>query len=185
MKSTPLHLLLLLAWATLGFTQSAPQWRLSQGTDAARTYTYTRFTLAGKFLTSPPQGHATNHPSLVVDCIPAKESPRGKGTFLTGNLLVGIDLKILYVEPEEIRGTSYYQKVEIRYHTDTKDEQQDKWSAGNDKDSASIPRDALKDILHAHTLAITADDAQGSQIAMQFDIPDPTPVEEACNVDEP
>jgi hypothetical protein len=188
MKPTPLLLLVPLAWASFGFAQSAPQqpssvhgWRQSQKTDAARAINYTRFTLVGKFVASPQD--ASDRPTLAVDCIPGRESSAAKGTFLAANLLVGSTLKIDYVEPEEIHGTSYFPKVAIRYRTDGARNEEEKWSPGTEKTSASIPKDALKKILRARTVAITADDDRGSQVAMQFDIPDPTLVEAACNVD--
>lgn len=190
MKSTPLLLLVALAWASFGFAQSTPQrpssaqmWQTSQKTDPAGTMTFTRFTLAGKFL-SPPHVKAPNRPALTVDCIPANESHHSKGKFLAANLLVGAVLKIVYVEPEEIRGTSYYPKVAVRVRMDDAQDEEGQWSSGTDKISTSIPKDSLKKILRAHTVAITADDPSGAQIAMRFDMPDPTAVEEACNVDE-
>jgi len=189
MKPTPLLLLVPLAWVSFGFAQQAPPqtaaaqgWRQSQKTDAARAMTFTRFTLAGKFLTSP-QGDPANRPTLAVDCIPGQESHSAKGRFLTASLLVGSTLKVVYVEPEEIRGTSYFPKVAVRYRADGAREEEEKWSPGTEKTSASIPKDALKKILRAHTVAITADDDRGSPVAMQFDMPDATPVEGACNVD--
>jgi hypothetical protein len=190
MKPTPLFLLVSLAWASLGFAQPAPQqsqtphtWRQSQRTDAANTMTYTRFTLAGRFL-SAPQDQAANRPALAVDCIPGKGSDHPRGKYLAANLLIGTALKIVYIEPEEIRGMSYLPKVAVRYRTDdAADEEKENWSPGADKTSASIPKEALKKILRAHSFAITADDDRGSPIAMQFDMPDPTSVEAACNVD--
>ena len=190
MKPTPILLLLALAWASLGFTQSTPQqspartWRQTQRTDAAKTMTYTRFTLAGKFVSSP-QDQAANHPALAVDCIPGKGSDHPKGKYLAASLLVGTALKIVYIEPEEIRGMSYLPKVAVRYRADdAADEEKENWSPGADKTSASIPKDSLKKILRARTLAMTADDEDGSPIAMQFEMPDPTLVEAACNVDK-
>ena len=189
MKPTPLLLLVPLAWASFGFAQQAPPptssaqvWRQSQKTDAARAMTFTRYTLAGKFLT-PPQSDPANRPALTLDCIPATESHSSKGRFLAGSLLVGSPLKIIYVEPEEIHGTSYYPKVTVRYRIDGAREEEEKWSAGTEKTSASISKDVLERILHARSVAITADDDRGSQVSMQFDMPDPRPVEEACNVD--
>jgi hypothetical protein len=190
MKPTPLLLLAPLAWASIGFAQQPPQqplsahaWQQSQNSDAARTYTYQRFTLVGKFLT-PPHDQAANRPALAVDCIPGGGSHQSKGKFLAANLLVGSTLKILYVEPEEIRGMSYYPKVAVRYRADDAKDKEDKWSAGGDKTSASIPKDALKEFLRAHTVAIGVDDDRGTQVAMQFDMPDAALVEQSCNVDE-
>ena len=196
MKPAPLLLLLPLALASFGLSAMAQQpssarvWQQSQQTDAARDVTYTHFTLPGKFLTSP-QGGVSNGPALVLDCIPAQESHRGKGKLVNANLLAGTPLKIEYVEPEEIHGTSYFRKVTVRYRTDDGKEEVEKWSIvadrssppGTDKTSVSIPKDDLKKILHAHSIEITAQDNRGSPVTMKFDIPDPTPVEEICNVD--
>jgi hypothetical protein len=163
--------------------QQPSPWRQSQKTDAAAETTYTRFTLAGKFLKSP-QGAVPNRPAFVLDCAPGEESHRPKDRFITGNLLVGTTLKIVYVEPEEIHGTSYYPKVSVRYRMDNAKEELENWLQGTDKTSVSLPKDSLKKMLRAHTVEITADDDRGLPVVMQFDMPDPTPVETACNVDD-
>src|ERR1700722_5136265 len=193
MKPSRLLLLVPLAWASFGFAQQAPKhpasangWQQSQKTDTARAFSYTRFTLVGKFV-KPPQVKSpqdvSDIPALTVDCILGEESHTAKGRFLAANLLIGSTLKVVYGEPEEIRGTSYFPKVAVRYRTDGAGEEEEKWSPNTEKTSASIPKDALKKFLRAHTVAITADADRGSQISMQFDVPDATPVEAACNVD--
>ena len=187
MKPTPLVLLVPLVMASFAFPAMAPQqpsaWRQSQKTDAAAGTTYTRFTLSGKFLKAP-QGDAPNHPSFTLDCVPGKESYRHKARLLTGNLVVGTALKIVYVEPEEIHGTSYFQKIRVRYRIDGAKEELERWSPGTEKTSASIPGDALKKMLRAHTVEITVDDDHELPVVMQFDMPDPAPVEAGCGVDD-
>src|ERR1700733_255210 len=191
MKTNPLCLLMPLAWTSLGLAEPAPQqppsanvWLQSQRTNAADAFSYSRFTLLGKFVTSSGDA-AANRPAFVVDCIPADESPRSRATFLAGNLIVGTPLKIVYVEPEEIRGISYFPKVAVRYRTDNaKSEEQEQWSPTSDKTSASVPKQSLKELLRARTVSITATDDHGRQVAMQFDMPDPSLVEQSCNVDE-
>ena len=188
MKPTSLVLLVPLTLASLGFSAMAPQqppvWRQSQKSDAARAITYTRFTLTGKFVKSPSEGDAANRPAFVLDCIPGKGSHPHKGRFLAGNFLVGTGLKIDYVEPEEIHGTSYFPMVSIQYRLDDAKEEREKWSAGTDKTSASIPAGWLKKMLRAHSVELTAADDHGSPLVMRFDIPDPTPVEQGCGMDE-
>jgi len=188
MKPTPLLLLVALAWASFGFAEQAPQppspanaWQQSQNTDAVRGITYTRYTLAGRFLPAPQNGDS-KRPTLVVDCIPGKGSHDAKGKLLEGSLLVGTTLKIVYVEPEEIHGMSYYPKIAVRFRTDDSREEDEKWSPGTEKTSVSIRKHSLKKIVHAHTVGITADDDSGSPVAMQFEMPDATPVEQACNL---
>jgi hypothetical protein len=188
MKPTPLVLLVPLALASFGFStmppQQTPAWRQSQKTDAAAGgATDARFTLAGKFLKAP-QGDVPNRPAFVLDCVPGEESHRAKGRFLAGSLVVGTTLKIIYVEPEEIHGTSYFQKIAIRYRVDNSKEELEKWSPGTEKASVSVPLGLLKKMLRAHSVEITANDDRGSPIVMEFDMPDPTPVETGCGVDD-
>jgi hypothetical protein len=189
MKPVPLLLLVPLALASFGFSAMTPQqpssaqvWRQSQKTGSARGTSYARFTLAGKFLKAP-QGDVSNRPAFVVDCAPGSGTRKGK--FSAANLLIGTPMKIDYVEPQEIHGTSYYPKISVRYRIDDAKEEEEKWSPGTDKTSAAIPKDWLKKILRAHTVEITAEDDRGSQLEMQFDMPNSPPVEDACNVDEP
>ena len=160
------------------------QWREAPKTDAAHPAPYTEFTLAGKFI-KWPQADVTVRPTLALDCMLEERSHGTKGTFLQGNLFVGTVLKIDYVEPEEIHGTSYYPKVFVEFRLDDAKEEKEKWSPGNNKTSASIPKDSLKKILRGHVVEISADDDDGSHLVMHFDMPDPAPVEQACNVDEP
>jgi hypothetical protein len=182
---------MLLMSATSGWTQpaaqpsAAPAWQPSRMTDAAQTYTYSRFTLLGS-LTNASNEKSGNRPALTLDCIPGSPShPRGR--YLDATLLVGLKLKIVYVEPEEIHGISYYPKVNVRYRVDqAKDETRDQWSAGADKLSVSVPKEVVKQLLRAHSLAISvAADDHGSLLQLKFDMPEPTLVEQACNVDEP
>jgi hypothetical protein len=187
MKRAPALFFAPLVLATLGFSAVAPQqpsaahvWRESQKPDDS---SIARFTLVGKFLKSP-QGEVPNRPALVLDCNPVKMSHKSEGKFVAGNVLVGIPLKIDYIEPEEIHGTSYYPKVVVHYRINDSKEEEEKWTPGTDKLSAAISKDWVKKILRARTVEITAHDDRGKDIAMQFDVPDPAPVEAACNVDE-
>jgi hypothetical protein len=187
MKRAPVLFSAPLVLATLGFSTlalqqpSAPHvWRESQKPDNSSV---ARFTLVGKFLKSP-QGDVPNRPAFVLDCIPATISHKSEGKFVAGNLLVGIPLKIDYIEPQEIHGTSYYPKVVVRYRINDTKEEEEKWTPGADKLSSSVSKVWLKKILRAHSVEITAHDDRGKDIAMQFDIPDPALVEQACNVDE-
>jgi hypothetical protein len=187
MKDAPLLLLVPLALASFGFSAMPPQqapaapvWRQSQKTNPSRGTTYTRFTLEGKFLKAP-QGDFPNRPALVVDCAPGKGSRKGK--FAAADILIGPTMKIDYVEPQEIHGTSYYPKISVRYRVDDGKEEEEKWTPGTEKTSATVPKGSLKKILRAHTVELTAYDDRGSRLVMQFDMPNSPPVEEACNVD--
>lgn len=188
MKQVPLLLFAFLVSASCGFAQPAPQqpsaaqqWRQSQETNAPDAYAFTRFTLLGKYSAA---GADTGRPALVVDCIPGSANHR-KGKFLHARLVVGSTLKVIYVEPNEIHGTSYFPKIAVRYSTEGPGkEERENWSPGTEKTAASVPKSALKKILRASGVAITAQNEQGSDISMQFDIPDPAIVEDSCRVDE-
>lgn len=160
----------------------APAWRQSRETNKADAYTYTRFTLVGRYTA----GHAPseNRPALAIDCIPAANSDGSKGTYLAANLRAGSALKIIYVEPWEIHGTSYFPKVAVQYQAgDAGNVEKDTWSPGGDLRSVSVPRSALKSFLRSRAVDIHAQDDLGTQIAMRFEIPDPTPVADGCNLD--
>jgi hypothetical protein len=191
MKPTPLLLSLVpLVCISFAAAQPAPSdqgWGQAQKRDAADTYTFTHFTLIGRFANSAA---LADRPALTVDCIPRSSSGRAK--FLAADLLVGKTLKIDWVEPQEIHGTNYFPKVAVEYRLDGAGGEQQQWSAGtdrvptakpSDKDSASVPKDALKKFLRAHTVVITAADEQGAPLEMRFDIADPAAIKASCNVD--
>jgi hypothetical protein len=189
MKPSALFLLLPLLLTSLGVSKPATQdtgphvWRQSQKTDATRGATYAQFTLTGKFLKAPQHGgDISNRPALLVECNLGKESHKGK--FESATLLVGAGLKIIYVEPEEIHGTSYFPKVLVHYRVNDTKEEEDQWSPGSDKASVAVPKDAFKKILRAQTVDLTMTDDSGAEIVMKFDLPDSKGVEEACNVDD-
>jgi hypothetical protein len=189
MKQALLFLLVVLFLCSIGFSRVAAQeassahvWRESVKTDANRGTVYNRYTLTGKFLKAPQRGDTANRPALVVDCNSAKQR-KGKAKFEAASLLVGAALKIDYVEPSEIRGTSYYPKVSARYRMNDGKEEEEKWDPGSDKASASMPKVALRKILRAQTVDITVKDDTGTPIVMKFDMPNATAVEQGCSVD--
>jgi hypothetical protein len=184
MKIISILMLAPLACTSLAFSSITPSqssssqgWRQTPRSDSVRG-AYTRFALTGKFL-KLPHGDNSNGPALAVDCNPAKKSRN----FMAGNLLIGVPLKIDYVEPSEIHGTSYYPKVAVRYRLDEAKEQKQNWTPGTDKTSAVFSKDELEKMLRARTVEITARDDRGSDIVMQFDMSDPAIVEKGCDVD--
>jgi hypothetical protein len=186
MKAASLFLLVPLAWGAFAFLGAVPQqagsaqeWRQTDRTDAVRG-AYSRYSLEGKFLKTPP-GEVTSRPSLVVDC--SSNNRSGKSKFVRGTLVVGDPLKIDWVEPEEIHGISYFPKVLVVYRLDEGKQDKEDWSPANDKTSATFSKGSLEKMLRAHTVEISAEDARGSQVAMQFDMPGGTVVEQGCDVD--
>jgi hypothetical protein len=190
MTKFPIYLMLL-GCTSVAFTAAAAQqpsevlaWRQSQKTtttDPYTAYTYTRFSLVGRYAAGNNQ--SADPPALMIDCIPGADSANSKGTYLATNLRVGSPLKIIYVEPEEIHGNSYFPEVAVKYTAGDSRDVRDDWSVGADKTSVSVPRRALKKLLDARTVAIVAQDDHGAPLAIQFNMPDPTPVAESCNLD--
>jgi len=161
-----------------------PQWHQSQRTmtsDPYTTYTFRRFNLVGRYADTRLQ--TADPPALAIDCVPAAGSDQSQGRYLAANLRAGSALKVIYVEPLEIHGYSYFPEVAVQYSTDSAGGTKDTWSMGSDKKSVSVPRRALKELLHARAVAIVAQDDHGRQLAMRFDMPDPTPVVNDCNLD--
>ena len=206
MKTTLLLLLAPLACPAFSHAESASQqsssglaWQQSERTNTADAYTFSRFTLVGKYLT-PLRDALPNRPAFVLDCVPAQESPRGKGTLLAGNLLVGTNLKVMYVESEDIpsglSGMFYYPRIAVQYRIDNaRKDEHDQWSPtsaqsdyqwlpGSTQSSASIPKHSLEEILRARNVVITTNDEHGGKVVVRFDMPDPTLVEKVCRVDE-
>jgi hypothetical protein len=181
-----LLLALLLAIPFSAFPQEPPlpaqKWRQSQKTDPLRGFAYTQFTLAGKFL-KWPERDASNRPTLEVDCRTSERSSGSKGKFWHAYFLTGTPLTIEYVEPDEIKaGIMYYPKVSVRYRLDDGKERKEEWSPGADKTSVSIPKDALKRMLGAHTVLIIVNENNAAEVSAQFEVPDSAEVARACNI---
>src|SRR5580704_18360768 len=186
MKPASAFLIVPLAFVCLAFSAvtaqqqaSAEGWRQTERTDPVRG-DYTRYTLVGKFLKAPA-GDSSARPSLTVDCSTHNRSHKSK--FVRGTLVVGDPLKIDWVEPEEIHGISYFPKVDVLYRLNDGKEEKENWTPGIDNTSASFSKGSFEKMLRAQTVQITAEDNHGSQVVMQFDMPDPTPVKQACDVD--
>ena len=160
---------------------SAPQWRRAEKPEPNRGRTLIQFTLKGKFLTSP-RNEAPNRPALLVSCVPDRHD-ESEGKFSDAQLLVGTAVKIDYVEPPELNtGISYNQEVSVQLRLNDGKADEKQWMAGADKSSASIPKDAVKEMLRAHTVVMTVREKDAGEVEMQFEMPDPAQVEKACDI---
>src|SRR5271155_147313 len=187
MKSTQLILLVLLLGAAITIPvsalpqpASAPEWQATEKTDS-RGATYTQFTLAGRFI-KRPHAEVSAPPSLAVNCEAAKGARFSREGFQGAALRVGANLKIDYVEPDEIRGMSYLPEVAVKYRLDDGKEEQENWNPGTDKASAFLPKEALKKMLRAHTVLITVNEDGAQEVEMQFDMPDATKLGQVCKL---
>lgn len=187
MRST--HLILIILVGGIGISiaaaagpqpASGPDWQTSQRTDYHGA-PYTQFTLAGRFV-KRPHADVTSPPSLVVNCEPTKESRWSRPGFRDALLRVGTNLKIDYIEPEEIRAMSYDPKVTAEYRLDDRKVENEEWAPGPDKTSAYLPKEALAKLLQAHTVLITVNEESAAEVEMQFDVPDPGKLSQACHL---
>jgi len=158
-------------------------WQEEPMTDARRGSKYTQFTLDGKFIKRPGQ-NASDRPELVVNCKPGGRMSGGAGKLMSATLQMSVPLKIDYVEPTQLTtGTSYYPKVDVHYGLDDGKSEKEQWSAGSDKTSATFSKEALKKLLHSHTVIIAMEGDAGSELSAQFDLPDSTQVAQSCGID--
>jgi hypothetical protein len=191
MKPARLLLLVLPAFPFLALAQqqpsSAQEWQRTEETDAFRGTSFSQFTLAGKFL-APPTNHASEAPTLVVQCVAGRHLLRGIHAFTNGKLLSA------YL----IVGTvlnSHSGEITVQYRLDDGKIQPDWWHPGTDGMAAFLPESALDNLLYGHTLlhkegtnppvrkvVISLDEYLASEVVMQFDMPDPTQVAETCGV---
>jgi len=159
----------------------ATQWRQTEKDDPNRGRTLIQFTLRGQFV-KPPRAEAPNRPAILVSCAP-NERNGAEGRFADAQILVGSPLKIDYVEPLQLTtGNSYNLKVTVQLRVDDAKDRERQWPAGADKSSASIPKDAVKEMLRAHAVVMTVHEKDAADVEMHFDMPDPSQVEKACDI---
>lgn len=169
-----------LATAAHQAASATTEWSASQDRDYRGT-AYNQFFLTGKFI-KEPRGGSSDPPSLVVRCKVPKGGGQARGKFLSASIRIGAPVKIDYVEPEVIHGTSYFPKIAVRYRLDEGKEHREEWSPGSEKGSASIPKESTKLLLHARSALMTIGDPSGTDVTIQFDVPDPAQVENACSM---
>jgi hypothetical protein len=185
----PLRLLLLLALATSMvplFAQEQSRashgWQRAEKQDPARGIPATQFTLTGRYL-DPPRGNVQGPPSIVLSCVPPKKAG-AEGRFLNGYVQAGTPLKVEFVEPSEIHGTSYFQDIAVEYHVDNEKPQNVNWSARSDKTSVALDKEAARKILRGHEVALSMEEPFESKVVLHFDIPDSTDVLNTCGIRE-
>jgi len=159
---------------------SAQVWRQAEKADNSGA-TYVQLILDGKFI-KRPHADVSAPPSLNLTCEPLKHSTFSRPGFQNAALRIGAPLKIAFVEPQEIHGTSYYQKVQVQYRLDDRKEERENWNPGPDKNSASLSKEVLEKFLKAHTVLITLDEDGQGEVEVQFDIPDSTAVGQVCKL---
>jgi hypothetical protein len=182
MMRTERFLLLALCLAS----QCVGQWQREERTDAFRGTKFTEFKLEGRFLT-PPRSASLISPALVIQCLPGEHSVGYHvvtgGKFLTAFLFVGPVMD------------SQLTALAVQFRLDDGKVQTEAWTVSKDFSSAFFPETTLNTLLYGHflphkegtgpptkTVKIAADQFVGGEVVMQFEMPDPTPLAEACGL---
>jgi len=177
-------LLVMICWSPLSGQQSPLQWQGAPQTDALRGTKYMRFVLTGKFLT-PPRQPTIADPLLIVECIPGKRLRVYGGTFLDAYVSVGAVLNSVVSQD----GSG----VLASYRLDDGKIKQELWSPSTDGTAAFFASVTLNTLLYGHFLphkaatnpaiqkaVIAVNEYLAGEVVMQFDMPDPTEVADAC-----
>jgi hypothetical protein len=178
-----LAVLLLVSGCTAQVPQPT-QWQRAEKTDALRGTAYSQFALEGTFLTPPK--HTSTAPVFVLKCVPGEHS-RGWHEYKNGKFLDA------YVTVGTV--VDHGSGISVRYRLDDGKVHQEWWRPGTDG-TAIFPDEIQVDTLlyghfmphkegmgsPVHKVVIAVNEFLGAEIVMQFDVPDPTPVAEACGI---
>jgi len=188
MRPTRWLLPLLLAGASFSaFAQdqsrSQHSWQKARKPDPVRGFTTTQFTLTGRFV-DPPRGNVPGAPYILLSCSPSEHGASAEGRFISGQVQAQTPLKVAFVEPDEIHGTSYNQEINVEYHVDNEKPQNVQWPPRSDKTSMSLDKEAAKKILRGHELVLSMEEPFESKVVIHFDVPDSTDVLNTCGIRE-
>jgi hypothetical protein len=176
--------LTLITFASLCCGQS--EWQQFQKTDALSGVTFSDFMLTGKFVT-PPGSPSLDAPALFVRCFPGK-----RGKFVSGHVAVGAPVHS--VVTEKIGGGTDM-VTGVQYRLNDGKIQAELWSVGPDGTAVFFSSLIFNNLLYGHLLkhkentspptrkiVIGIGGILDGEIVMQFDMPDPTRVADACGV---
>jgi hypothetical protein len=176
-------------------------WQRGQKTDPLRGITYAQFSLVGKFLT-PPEKASNPNPVIIVRCTPGRDKKGGhgytNGKFSEGYILVGGVMDSSVAEG----GDSF---VSVNFRLDDGKLQSEQWGRSTDFSAIFFSHptcplcgrgyDIFANLLYGHAMyhkentnpqvrkvVIGVSEYLGSEVVMQFDMPDATEVAEACGI---
>jgi hypothetical protein len=178
--------IVMFCFASLCIAQSA-SWQREEKTDPLRGTAYSQFTLTGKFLT-PPKLATTEPPVFIVKCIP-DDHHKINGGFINGKFLDA------YVIARGVLDRTSKGHVAVQYRLDDGKMHTEFWGAGTDG-TAAFPQDIeLNTILYGHFMkhkegtnppvhkvVMGMHEYLGAEIVVQFDMPDPDQVADACGL---
>jgi hypothetical protein len=180
-------LALLVSFSAGVFAQPAG-WAKEQKTDPLRGTNYVVYKLDGKFLAPPRQIKPDALPSIILQCTPGSFT-RGHlhGRLLKGYVYVGT---VIDTQVSSLSGS-----VRAKFRLDDGKLQDAPWSHSTDYSSVFFDDTDLNTLLYGHFMphkentsppvkkvVIGFDEYLGGEVVMQFDMPDPTEVADACGV---
>ena len=182
-KATVVKIVLCL---TIACSAQSANWQREDKTDPLRGISYSQYTLAGKFLT-PPKVATSDSPVFIVKCIPGNHHKSGGG-YINGKL------QDAYIVVRAVVNHSS-KDVLVQYRLDDGKMHKELWGVGTDGTAIFPPTIELNTVLYGHflphkegtndpvhKLVMGVDEYLGAEIVMQFDMPDPTEMADACGL---
>ncbi len=177
---------IVMCFAMLCFAQTT-KWEREDKSDPLRGTSYSQYTLTGKFLT-PPKTGGDQPPVFVVKCIPGNRHHTGGG--YTYGKLMDSYIAVHTVLDRTARGNAY-----VQYRLDDGKMHKEYWGVGTDGTAMFPPEIELNTVLYGHfmthkegtndpikKLVLGVDEYLGAEVVVQFDLPDPTEMANACGL---
>ena len=171
--------------ASVCFAQTH-QWERTEKTDPLRGTDYSQFILSGKFLT-PPRSGAGEAPIFFVKCIPGGRH-RVSGGYKSGKFLDAYIVVHAVVDTDNGRAYPKYRLDDSKIHDDS-------WGIGTDGTAVFPEETGVNTLLYGHFMphkegtngpvhkvVIAVNEYLGAEVVMQFDMPDPSQVADACGL---
>jgi hypothetical protein len=167
-------------------TSQAPTWQREDKTDPLRGTSYSQYTLTGKFLT-PPKMHTEDSPVFIVKCIPGGHH-KVNGGYTNGKLLDA------YITARAVVNYSP-RGVGVQYRLDDGKMHTELWGVATDGTAIFLPEIELNTVLYGHFMKhkegtndpvhkviIGVNEYLGAEVVLQFDLPDPAEMADACGL---
>jgi len=181
-KASAAIVVLCLAIASIA---QAPTWQREDKSDPLRGTSYSQFTLTGKFLT-PPKMSGDESPVFIVKCVPSGHRRSGGG-YVNGKLLDA------YIVVRAV--VDHGKEVFVQYRLDDGKMHKEFWNVGTDGTAIFPPEIELNTVLYGHflphkegtndpvhKLVMGVNEYLGTEVVMQFDMPDPAEMADACGL---
>jgi hypothetical protein len=184
------HLFIILLFCAVAHCQD---WSIKQVADPFRGTSFTQFMLEGKYLT-PPATSSDHAPMLLLRCSAQAHGPKSyrfEGKLLAAFLFLG-DQAVVDAQVGFGDGTS---RVMTQWRLDDGKIQSDFLSHSTNFKAISLPELLVDDFFYAHQLphkestnsqvkkvVVSIPEYLGSDVVIQFDLPDVTEVAKTCGV---